>query len=324
MTESEIRIGSAGPGQVVAVKVRRGERVKKGQILALLDDAEQKAGVLAAGAQVTTAELGDLRAERDLGQILGSMRRQGLLPETLSPDDLLDGAAGDAQLKLLQTTAQAAKQHAALQLARSLLARRTIRAPASGVVLSRSVEPGESIPASPPGPPLFTIGSDPATLRLEVEIDERYVAGVRPGPATFTTPGRGGYPFSAAIENVVPLEKAVRSPAPYAVLLTVPNADGALSPGTTAVVELLVATPREALHVPVAALRTDPADSSLLWLPDDDGRPVATPVEVGVTDGQFAEVQGPGLAAGRLVVTDESPSSCLVQRPPSPFGGGEP
>ena len=298
--------------------------MKKGQILALLDDAEQKAGLVAAGAQVTTAELGGLRAERELGQILQSLRVQGLLPETLSPDDLLEGAAGDAQLDLLHTTAQVAKQQAALKLARTLLARRTVRAPESGVVLSRSIEPGESIPASPPGPPLFAIGSDPSTLRLQVEIDERYVSGVRPGAVTFTTPGHGAYSFSASIEKVVPLEGAVRSPAPYAVLLTVPNTDGALAPGTSALVELPVATFREAVHVPADALRSAPGAASILWLPDDEGRPVAIPVEVGVTDDQLAEVQGPGVAAGRVVVTDASPTSCLVRVPPSPFGGQSP
>ena len=300
--------------------------MKKGQILALLDDAEQKAGVVAAGAQVTTAELGGLRAERELGQILESLRRQGLLPETLSPDELLEGAAGDAQLDLLHTTAQAAKQHAALQLARTLLARRTIRAPASGVVLSRSIEPGESIPASPPGPPLFAIGSDPGTLRLQVEIDERYVGGVRPGAATFTTPDHGGYSFSASIDKVVPLEGAVRSPAPYAVLLTVPNADGALAPGATGASSSSRWRPpaRRCTFPRTRSARPAGAAVDPLAPRRRRGARWPLPVEVGVTDDQLAEVQGPGVAAGRVVVTDASPTSCLVRVPPSPFGGGRP
>ena len=107
-------------------------------------------------------------------------------------------------------------------------------------------------------------------------------------------------------------------------LLDVPNADGALRPGWSALVELRVATSRQALHVPSDALRSEPGAGSVVWLTDDAGRPVASPVEVGVTDDALTEVQGPGVAAGRVVVTDAAPASCRVRMPESPYGGGEP
>jgi RND family efflux transporter MFP subunit len=324
MTEREIRIGSEGPVRVVSVRAREGDRVKKGQILAVLDDVEERAKLTAARARVTSATLLGLRADRRLNQIVASLQAQGLLPRDLFADDLLEGAAGEAQLELLNATAEATRQEAALRLARTLVARRTIRAPEGGVVLARSIEPGETTPASPPGPPLFVIGSDPSRLRMEVEVDERYAGGVTPGTTTFTTPEHGSYAFSASIERVFPRTGGLRSPAPYTVVLRVPNADGALAPGSSAFVELPVRTARDALHVPADAVVQTPDAASIVWLADGEGHAVASPVEVGVVDNEVAEVQGPGLAAGRVIVTDAAPLGCLVRVPPSPFGGREP
>jgi RND family efflux transporter MFP subunit len=324
MTEREIRVGSEGPVRVVSVRAREGDRVNKGQILAVLDHVEERAKLTMARARVTSATLLGLRAERELNQIVASLQEEGLLPQDLLADDLLEGAAGDAQLELLNATAEATRQEAALRLARALVARRTIRAPEAGVVLARSIEAGETTPSSPPGPPLFVIGSDPSRLRMEVDIDERYVGGLGPGPTTFTTPGHGSYAFSASIERVVSRAGGLRSPAPYTVVLSVPNADGALAPGSSAIVELPVRTTRDALHVPVDAVVQGPDAASIVWLADEQGRAVASPVEVGVVDNESAEVQGPGLAAGRVIVTDAAPLGCLVRMPPSPFGGREP
>ena len=188
--------------------------------------------------------------------------------------------------------------------------------------MERNVEPGESIPASPPGPPLFVIGADPAALRLEVEIDERYVGGVLPGPVTFTAPAYGAYAFSGTIREVIPAPAAVRSPRPYLVAIDVANRDGALRPGMSAVVDLPVVTGRDALAVPNAALpsRSD-GETKLALVSKDHGRPEAIAVAVGVANADLTEVMGPGIAAGRLVVTDASPSTCLVGPLPRSVAG---
>ena len=98
------------------------------------------------------------------------------------------------------------------------------------------------------------IGADPASLRLEIEIDERYVGGVLPGAVKFTSPAYGAYEFSGTIREVSPGPAAVRSPRPYLVAIEVANRDGALRPGMSAQVDLPVVTGRDALAVPNAAL----------------------------------------------------------------------
>jgi HlyD family secretion protein len=235
-SESTARIGILEGGQVAAVGVAVGDRVAKGQVLAKLDDVEQRAAVAGVDAQLASAELLGLRAQRELMTQLQSDQDHGQLPEL--PDELLEGAAGDAQLEVLHAAAQVSKQQAALALSRKRLARRVLRAPIDGVVLARNVDPGETILASPPGPPLFVIGSDPGRLRLEVEIDERYVYAITPGPASFVVPAHGGYAFSGTIRAVTPTLDATRSPARYIVTLDVPNDDGALAADMSATVDL--------------------------------------------------------------------------------------
>jgi HlyD family secretion protein len=322
--KNTVRIGASHPGQVVAVDATVGGRVTKGQIIARLDDAEQRAAAVGAGAQLASAQLLELRAEKALFDILQSERAEGSLPELPDPDELLEGKAGEAQLELLHTETEVARRAAALSLAQKLVARRVIRAPMDGIVLERNVEPGESIPASPPGPPLFVIGADPATLRLEVDIDERYVAGVLPGSVTFTSPAHGAYAFSGTIREVNPAPTGVRSPRAYVVAIDVANRDGALRPGMSAVVDLPVVTGRDALAVPNAALSSPPppenrdaanADIKRALIADDHGRPETIAVKVGVANADLTEVMGAGVAAGRLVVTDASPSTCVVGPP---------
>jgi len=317
--DSTVRIGSSQAGLVVAVTAAAGKRVAKGEVLARLDDAEQRAAAAGADARLASAELLGIRAEREFLKELEQQEAEGLRP-ALPPDELLEGKAGDAQLEMLHDAAQISRHEHALSLARTMLARRTIRAPIDGIVLARNIEAGESIPASPPGPPLFVIGSDPRRLRLEVEVDERYLHTVLPGRASFVVPAQGGREFAGTIREVTLSPTALRSPAPYVVVADVANTDGALQPGMSAVVDLAMATGRDALSVPTAALTTE-GESTIAWLSDGSGRPTPTPVTTGVANVDFTEIRGAGVEAGRIVVSDASPSTCVVAPPVPPFAG---
>jgi HlyD family secretion protein len=314
------------------VNVSPGDRVLAGQVLARLDSVEESAVADGAAAQVASALSLDLRARRELGKLVD------LVPEEIAADELLDGAAGDAELELIHASAQVHKQAAALKLAKNNLAKRTIRSPMAGVVLARSVEPGESIPASPPGPPLFVIGSDPKELRMNVEVDESYINSVGPDTVRFTTPAHGGDELSASILQVLPLADTVRSPARYTVVLSVPNIDGSLHAGMTAMVDIPVKTQRDALAVPESAIGFDSpsgfvqfvsgaqsaAKVPFVWFTAADGQPVKRTVEIGALDADLVEIRGFGLQSGLVVVTDRSPATCRVRPPVSPFGAGEP
>jgi HlyD family secretion protein len=297
------RVGTVLPGQVVSVKVKAGDHVKRGQPLAQLDDLEQRMALVGAAGQVASAELADVRAERELTSILESEYSRGKLPEDWSPDEILDGAAGDAQIELFHSGAQLAKHHALLALTRRQLARRLIRSPVDGNILERSVAPGESIGSSPPGPALFVIGSDPSVLRITAAIGAAYVPRLQPGPASFEVGASGDHPFPATIIGVAPAHAPERSSTAYEVSLHTPNDGGALIPGMSALVSLPMESPAGALHVPARAVARLPRPPVLMVV-DQRGTLTTVPVRVGVTDDVSAEVEGAGIRAGDLVLAD--------------------
>ena len=229
----------------------------------------------------------------------------------IDPDELLEGKAGEAQLELLHTETEIARRTAALSLAHKLLARRVIRAPMDGIILERNVEPGESIPASPPGPPLFVIGADPTTLRLEVEIDERYIGGVLPGPVTFTVSRLRRVHVLGDDSRGDP--RADRRAEPEAV----PGRDRRRQPGWGSAPRHDRPGGPSRRHRARRARRAERGavvggETKLALVVGDHGRAEAVAVGVGVANADLTEVMGPGVAAGRVVVTDASPSTCLV------------
>jgi HlyD family secretion protein len=324
-----VRIGSPLEGQVVTVIASPGDRVKKGQILARLDDLEQRTELGQARLQAASAELAGIGAEKRLDDAIDAQGREGTLREYLSPDETLPGEAGYAEIELLAAKTQIAKRRLLLGYTRALLDRRVIRSPIAGTVISRSIEAGESIVASPPGPPLFVIGADPRRrLRMAVDIDERYANRVQPGSAIVRLPDLSGSSFEAKVRQVFPAELSPRTPERYQVLVDVENEFGALAAGMAAGVDLPVTSSPHALRVPMSAIRfADPAagprsGEGTVWFAESNHsiRPVA--VDVGSRDDSFVELEGAGIAAGQAVVANPSLAACsrMLDRSTPRFG----
>jgi multidrug efflux pump subunit AcrA (membrane-fusion protein) len=91
-------------------------------------------------------------------------------------------------------------------------------------------------------------------------------------------------------------------------VLEVANADGALRPGMSVGVELPIAGLAPTLQVPPTAVR-----DGRVWMPDAHGRPTPVPVEVGIVGNEMVEINGPGVAAGDVVVSDATAATCLVR-----------
>jgi HlyD family secretion protein len=284
---------------VIAVNVDVGARVARGQVLARLDDLEQRLALVGVVGQLNAAEIEATRAQRDLEDMIDKQIGERDF-DGIDDDLLLDGPIGDAQLALIATVAKVAKQEALLTLTRRLNERRVIRAPMAGVILSRSISPGETVPGSPPGPPLFVIGSDPGELRMTAVVDQRHIGAVRPGSAMITTP-ISTRALPATVRGVSPDTAAVRSSATYEVALDVVNPDGALAAGMTAVAALPMSSSAEALRVPAGALQ-ETATGARVSLVTQDGTIVPTAVVAGVTNDVWTEVTGEGLDAGHLIL----------------------
>jgi HlyD family secretion protein len=301
--KTTVRVGALAPGQVVAVHVAVGDRVARGQILARMDDLEQRRKVDIEGSQLGMAELRGIQAEKRFFELVRSLQGDNFVPEDIGVDHLMAGDLGDAQLALLATSSQISAQRKVLSLARALLDRRVVRAPMAGVVLEKGVESGETVSASPPGPPLFVIGSDPAALVLRVELDEGHASNLQPGDVSFRVRGLTTRSFRGTVRPAS-LASAPGGPRRHEIAVDVSNADDALRPGLRAVVAFPMSSERHALRVPLAAVTRDVDEVSrgTVSFVDRAGQVLVTSVAIGVANAEVAEVRGAGLAPGVRVL----------------------
>ena len=174
----------------------------------------------------------------------------------------------EAQLKAAEATVR--QKQAALEQTRLDLVHTEIRAPVDGVVVSRTVEPGQTVAASLQAPTLFTIAQDLTRMQVEAAVDEADVGRLREGMgATFTVDAFPGRTFRGEIGQIRKAALVVQNVVSYTTVITVPNPDRILLPGMTANVRVQADRREDALRVSNAALRfrppsdgTDPAGGS--------------------------------------------------------------
>jgi len=342
-----INIGSELSGTVRRVLVDVNDRVKKGQVLVELDTAKlqdqvkrSQATLASARAKVqqTAATIAEARAS--LGRLEEVARLSGgKVPSAAELDTaratltraLADDAAAQAGVQDAQ---------AALSTDQTNLGKAAITAPADGVVLTRSVDPGNAVAASLQAVTLFTIAEDLTKLRLWVYVDEADVGNVKLGQAaTFTVAAFPRRSFPAAISRVGFGSTITENVVTYLTYLDVDNTDLALRPGMTATATIVAAKHDDVLLVPNTALRFTPgtaaapqakggllqsmtprmpganrrpgsatpgstAGARQVWvLEDGRAEPVAVPVVPGISDGQMTEITGGGLKPGMRVIT---------------------
>ena len=278
---NQVEVGSEQSGTVIEVYVDNNDRVRKGQLLAKLDTARLQDTVNQAQAGLSSAQAGVENAEATALQARATLRRQeqvwrlsgGKVPSAVE----LDTARADAaRANAGVSTARATVQQALAQLssAQTALSKAFIKSPVNGQVLSRQIEPGQTVAASLNAPVLFTIAEDLRQMRLEVKVDEADVAQVKKGQkATFTVDAFPGRTFPATIERVDVGANASTSGSSsssttstattsgvvaYTARLTVSNGNGLLRPGMTATADITTMEKKNVLLVPVAALRFSP------------------------------------------------------------------
>jgi len=176
--------------------------------------------------------------------------------------------AAEAQLRVAQAAlesarAQVRQKQAALRQAEVDLEHTTIRAPVDGVVVSRSVDVGQTVAASLQAPVLFTIAQDLTRMQVDTSVDEADIGRIRVGgPAVFTVDAFPGEVFTGRVVQIRKAAQVVQNVVTYTVVVAVDNPDGRLLPGMTANVRLIVAEKPSVLKVPNAALRFRPPGAS--------------------------------------------------------------
>jgi HlyD family secretion protein len=337
---NKVDVSSELSGTVRRVLVDYNSPVKVGQPLAELDTDKlfatvenSRAKLEAAKARFKVADVTVWETEREY------KRKQELSERRISSEHDVEVAQAlyrRAAASLESAKAEVAVAEAELKLNETNLAKAFINSPINGIVLSRNVDPGQTVASSFQAPVLFSIAEDLAQMEVQVDVDEADVGKVKVGQsATFTVDAYPERKFPAQIRELRFASEVVQGVVTYKALLTVDNSDLSLRPGMTATAQISVQEVKDAVLVPNVALRFAPPESmpqqkpSLLrsvlpsmprfrpasekeaigperrvWIVQD-GQPVAVPVIVGATDGKRTEIVG-GISPDQAVIVDSA------------------
>ena len=344
-----VNVGSELSGTVKRVLVDVNDRVRTGQVLVELDaskfiDQVTRSRAALAAAQALLAQNAATVAEaratlarlEEVAQLSG-----GKVPSATELDSAR-AALARAVAAEASASANVAVARATLSTDETNLSKASIRSPIDGVVLSRSVDPGNAVAASLQAVTLFSLAENLAQLQLDASVDEADVGSVKVGQkASFTVSAYPARRFPATIRRVAFGSTTTNNVVTYVTTLDVDNGDLSLRPGMTAVATIVATQREDVLLVPNTALRFSPgagaaaaargaSGSSILsrmmprppgggakvagtdskssgarqiWVLRE-GQPVAVPVQTGISDGRLTEVSGEGLAPGMAVITE--------------------
>lgn len=321
---NQVDVGSELSGTIDSVKVDYNDRVRQGQILATLNTDELEAKVLESKSSLES-EQARLRVARAtlVETSLKFQRVQQLTAKRLVPLQDLDVAraaydrarAEEASGKARVTLAQAN-----LDANRTNLAKAAIRSPIDGIVLARKVEPGQTVAASFQTPVLFTLAEDLTRMVLHANVDEANMGQIKEGQdASFSVDAYPSRKFPAKIVSIRNDPQTVDGIVTYETLLSVDNSELLLRPGMTATADITAHRVADAIVVPNSALRFSKTRSSeatfqgaassadrkqVVWTLRD-GKPVAIPVSVGLSDGHVTEILAGELDPGMSLLVNE-------------------
>lgn len=319
-----VEVGAEVSGRIAKVFVDFNDRVEAGQLLAEIDPEQFIAAVEEAKARIVAADANIKQARATLAEAKAQATRaktqleKGLISQR--DFETAEAAAIRAEANLASAQADATLARAALKSAEYRLERTKIVAPISGIVLSRLIEPGQTVNAGFQTPVLFKLTEDLSRMSLHVYVDEADVGRVKEGQeASFTVDAYPGRKFASKVLSLRNEPKTEQNVVSYEAVLAVDNGELLLRPGMTATASIMADTRKDVLLVPNAALRfvppQQPGQGGLPGAPSFDanagkrlwvlrnGRPTAIEVEVGPTDGLVTEVSG-DIAEGMEVLTD--------------------
>lgn len=342
-----VQVGTQVSGTVADLLVDFNDMVRKGQVLARLDPS-----LLQAAAQ--QADAGLVRAKADADRLRVAVedatiklgRTTTLSQRGLAAAADLQAATYDvrtAQAQLASGDAQVTQARASVNQSRVNLGHTVITSPIDGVVISRSVDAGQTVAASMSAPTLFVLAADLTRMRVNAKLDESDIGLVKEGmDVTFRVDAYPSETFTGRVAQVRLQGEIVSNVVTYLTVIDVANPGLKLKPGMTASVTVQVARRAQVLRVPNLALRFRPTAEQLAALGAKapatapaagagKGTRVASvwrsvgrtlervPVQVGLTDGSFTEIVGGALKADDRVATAIAAAAATTRTTANPL-----
>ena len=330
---TSVTVGTQVSGIVSKLFVDYNSVVKKGQVIAELDKTNLMSQLNTAKTQLATAQ------SQLNYQTANYKRYKTLFEKGLVAADDFD----NAKLSYTLAKEQVASAKEEVQRAQTNLGYATITSPIDGVVLSKSVEEGQTVAASFSTPELFTIAQDLTNMQVVADVDEADIGDVKEGErVTFTVDAYPDDTFEGEVKQVRQEATTTNNVVTYEVVISAPNADLKLKPDLTANVTIYTAERKGVLSVPSKALRFTPQKETVgkmkivdvanaknkVWTIEGNSI-VAHKVNIGMTDGTNTQIVG-GIAEGTKVVTGlnvmggEEEKPMEAQGESSPFAPGPP
>lgn len=304
---TSVTVGTQVSGIVSKLYVDYNSVVKKGQVIAELDKTNLMSQLNSAKTQLATAQ-SQLNYQTTNFNRYKTLYQKGLV----AADDF-----DSAKLSYTQAKEQVAAAKEEVQRAQTNLGYATITSPIDGIVLSKSVEEGQTVAASFSTPELFTIAQDLTNMQVVADVDEADIGDVKEGErVSFTVDAYPDDTFEGTVKQVRQEATTTNNVVTYEVVISAPNADLKLKPGLTANVTIYTAERKGVLSVQSKALRFTPQKETVgkMKIVDQTGNAknkvwtiegnsiVAHKVNIGMTDGTNTQILN-GISAGVKVVT---------------------
>ena len=304
---TSVTVGTQVSGIVSKLYVDYNSVVKKGQVIAELDKTNLMSQLNTAKTQLATAQ------SQLNYQTTNFNRYKTLYQKGLVAADEYD----NAKLSYTQAKEQVASAKEEVQRAQTNLGYATITSPIDGVVLSKSVEEGQTVAASFSTPELFKIAQDLTNMQVVADVDEADIGDVKEGErVSFTVDAYPDDTFEGTVKQVRQEATTTNNVVTYEVVISAPNADLKLKPGLTANVTIYTAERKGVLSVQSKALRFTPQKETVgkMKIVDHTGNAknkvwtiegnniVAHKVNIGMTDGTNTQILN-GISAGVKVIT---------------------
>ena len=269
-----VQVGSQVSGVITKLNVDFNSRVRKGDVIALIDPALFEGAVLQASADLDSAKANVIAARANLEKAKASLvqtkadfdRANQLTAQNILSKQQLDlakanydsmtASVGAAVATVTQSDAQMNQKAAALRVAQTNLNYTVIRSPIDGTVVARNVDVGQTVAASLQAPTIFTIAQDLSKMLVYTKTDESDVGHIKPGKqVTFKVDAFPKETFRGTVTQVRMNPTIVQNVVTYDTMIEFDNPDLKLFPGMTAYVTIPVASVQNAMKLPNTALR---------------------------------------------------------------------
>ena len=344
---TSVTVGTQVSGIVSKLYVDYNSVVKKGQVIAELDKSNLMSQLNSAKANLQQMQANLRKAQEDLAYQHANFNRyktlynKGLVSANDFETALLSYQTASQSVSSVRQQVNAAQEE--VKRAQTNLGYATITSPIDGIVLSKSVEEGQTVAASFSTPELFTIAQDLTNMQVVANVDEADIGGVKEGErVTFSVDAYPDETFQGTVKQVRQEATTTNNVVTYEVVISAPNTNLKLKPGLTANVTIFTAERSGVLSVSSKALRYTPTKETVghMKIVDGGGKSKvwviegntikSVPVNIGMTDGTHTQILS-GVSRGQVIVTsvsavtneDETTANSSDQSPFGPKGPGQ-